>query len=251
MMQNKYPGLQKMPARLLALTIFLLLFSASACQAPGTATMTTAPGIDQTQGGQPIATPILATGNFDYFILVLSWSPDYCASNSGDVQECALGRKLGFVLHGLWPEFDRGYPSSCTNATLPVEVQAQFPGLFPNDSLFVHEWEKHGTCTGLSPQLYFTLVKQIKDSIRIPDAFQAPQAPFRITTGQLKQQFIEVNSSLGGASLAAYCSGSGRFLSELYICFSKEGKPAACSADIIRGAAKSCQSADFPVRNIR
>ena len=235
----------------LVLAMILILSSASACQVLETAAVKTAPAVNQAQSPGQIATPILATGNFDYFILALSWSPDYCASNSGDVQECALGRKLAFVLHGLWPEFNKGYPSSCTDEKLPPEVKAQFEGLFPNDSLFAHEWEKHGTCTGLSPQLYFTLAKQIKDSIQIPDIFRAPGAPFRLSANQLKQQFTAANPGLSGPSLAVFCSGSGRFLSELYVCFSKDGKTTACSVEIIKDASKSCQNADFLVRNIR
>ena len=249
--QNECLSFRKVHAPFLVLAMFLILSSASACQVIGTAATSTAPAVNQAQSLGQSPTPIRASGHFDYFILALSWSPDYCASNSGDVQECALGRKLAFVLHGLWPEFDKGYPSSCTNEKLPPEVKTQFERLFPNDSLFAHEWEKHGTCTGLSPQLYFTLAKQIKDSVQIPDIFRAPQAPFRLSANQLKQQFTAANPGLGGSSLAVFCSGSGRFLSELYVCFSKDGNATACSTEIIKDASRSCQNADFLVRNIR
>ncbi len=230
--------------------MIFIMFTASACLPLETAAITVTPAAITTKRPDRTAA-VRAAGNFDYYILALSWSPDYCAANSGDIQQCALGRKLAFVLHGLWPEFDKGYPSSCTSEKLPAEVKAQFSGLFPNDSLFAHEWEKHGTCTGLSPQDYLTLARQIKSAVQIPNAFKAPEAPFRLSAGQLKQQFTAVNSRLSEASLAVFCSGSGRFLSELYICFSKAGEFTECSAEIMKDAAKSCQSADFLVRNIR
>ncbi len=244
----------KMKINLLAmLEMIAILLSASACQVYGTLVDTPAPTGISTQIilEKPAVTSILAPGDFDYFILALSWSPDYCSANSSDAQQCAVGRKLGFVLHGLWPEYSQGYPSSCSNQTLPAGVKAQFPGLFPNDALYTHEWETHGTCSGLSPFLYFTLAKQIKDSIRIPADFQAPQAPFRTGTNQMKQQFAGTNPGLGGSSMAVFCSGSGRFLSALYVCFSKKGEPTACSAEVQKDASKSCQNADFLVRNIR
>ncbi len=244
-------GVRNIPLPLLAIAVILL--GLCACQVFENTALPVMPTEDQAQSTAetPIATPILAPGNFDYFILALSWSPDYCSSNSSDAQQCALGRKLGFVLHGLWPEYNQGYPSNCTNQKLPAEVKAQFPGLYPNDALYAHEWETHGTCTGLSPELYFTLAGQIKDSIRIPTAFQAPQAPFRTTPSQLKEQFASANPGLGSSSLAVFCSGSGRFLSALYVCLSRDGEPTACRSQIQKNASKSCQNADFLVRNIR
>ena len=75
-------------------------------------------------------------GKFDYYVLALSWSPDYCAAKgSGDPQQCGNGRQLGFVLHGLWPQYDRGYPQSCTTEAFDPQMQQQFPGLYPSSKL--------------------------------------------------------------------------------------------------------------------
>lgn len=189
-------------------------------------------------------------GDFDYFVLALSWAPDFCASND-DPQQCALGRQLGFVLHGLWPQYNTGYPSSCTNEKLPAEVKKQFPGLFPNDKLYSHEWEKHGTCSGLSPVDYLSLSKQFKESVVVPPAYKKPQEPFRITTAQLKEAFIQTNPGFSTDNLAPNCSGSGRFLAEVYVCFAKDGSPAACGSDVLKSSAKSCAQKDYLVRNTR
>jgi ribonuclease T2 len=192
------------------------------------------------------------TQDFDYFVLALSWSPDYCASDGiNDSQQCSIGKKLGFVLHGLWPQNNQGYPSSCSSQKLPPSVKAQFPGLYPSDSLFTHEWEKHGTCSGLSPEQYLSLSRQIKESIAVPALYRSPQTPFRTTTQQLKSDFIDANPGYRENTLAVNCSGSGRFLKELYICFSKTGQSADCGTDVRKQALKTCQSSDFLVRNTR
>lgn len=191
-------------------------------------------------------------GNFDFYLLALSWSPDYCAtSRNDDPQQCSIGKKLAFVLHGLWPQYERGYPRYCSNEKLPGNLRSQFPDLFPNTSLYTHEWEKHGTCTGLTPEQYLALSKQLKESVKIPAAYRAPEQPFRTTTTQLKQEFIAANPALSEANLAVDCSGSGRFLQELRVCFSLDGKPTACSREVQNDAARSCQAADFLVRNVK
>ena len=191
-------------------------------------------------------------GDFDFYVMDLSWSPDYCAgSNVDDPQQCRIGKKLGFVLHGLWPQYNRGYPSECSNVTFPQDVQAKFPNLYPNAKLYTHEWDKHGTCSGLKPLEYLTLSQSLKESIAIPPAYRNPARAFRATVDDLKTAFVDVNSSLSKDALAVQCSGSGRFLKELVVCFSRDGKPSACSAELQKDEASSCRNADFLVRNVK
>ena len=187
---------------------------------------------------------------FDYFVLSLSWAPDYCSANGNqDGQECATGKNLGFVLHGLWPQNTQGYPSNCSNEKLSNAVKAQFAELYPNNSLIEHEWEKHGTCTGLDPQQYFTLTRQISQSVSIPTDLKSPPVSFRSTQAKLADAFTAANPNLKSDSLAVYCSNSGRDLSELYICFGRDGKATSCSAEVNQKAAQSCNNSDFWVRN--
>jgi ribonuclease T2 len=191
-------------------------------------------------------------GDFDYFVLALSWSPDYCSANAdNDPQQCGVGKKLGFVLHGLWPQYTRGYPSDCSNAPLPKAVKTEFGGLYPNDNLFTHEWSKHGTCSGLDARGYLELTRQLKQSVAIPDAYLSPSKPFRASPDELKLAFEQTNPGFGEASFEVNCSGSGRYLKELDVCFAKDGQPAACGADVHKDALKSCASPDFLVRSTR
>jgi ribonuclease T2 len=54
-------------------------------------------------------------GVFDYYALVLSWIPSYCrnegrARNDG---QCEASQRPAFRLHGLWPQYEEGWPEDC------------------------------------------------------------------------------------------------------------------------------------------
>ena len=191
-------------------------------------------------------------GKFDFYVLTLSWSPDYCATNGQrDKQQCNSGKKLGFVLHGLWPQYQKGYPANCSTEKLTPAVKQQFSGLYPSANLYNHEWEKHGTCSGTTPQKYLALSKKLKNSVAIPTAYNRPVKPFRTTVQGLKSAFISANSELNSNGIAPYCSDSGRFLQEVFFCYSKDGKAGICSEDILKRSRKSCGQTNFLVRNVR
>ncbi len=57
--------------------------------------------------------PDAQAGQFDYYLLSLSWAPTYCLTHADDGAECS-SKGYGFVLHGLWPQYDAGgYPENC------------------------------------------------------------------------------------------------------------------------------------------
>lgn len=196
--------------------------------------------------------PVSPDQDFDYYVVSLSWSPQYCATDgSDDTQQCSLGRKLGFVLHGLWPQYERGYPSYCSEESFPSSLKQDFPALYPSNALYTHEWEKHGTCSGLTPSEYLAASKQLRDSVVIPEAYRSPAEPFRVTVEALQDDFLSANPNLSANGMAVLCSDSGRFLSELRVCFTIEGQPRACSAEVLKDAARSCGQSDFLVRNVK
>lgn len=191
--------------------------------------------------------------DFAYYVLVLSWSPDFCATNqqAAHSTQCESGRKYGFVLHGLWPQHEKGYPENCSNEKIPYSLRNKCE-IFPTLGLCHHEWEKHGTCSGLGVAGYLDLSAKLKNSVVIPEHFKAPHTPLRTSVEQLKADFIAVNASFSKESLAPYCSGSGRFLKEVFFCYDKNGKPRACSAEILNRSAKSCgQKEGFIIRNVK
>lgn len=200
--------------------------------------------------GQVLADETSARQAFDYYVLALSWSPNYCYTHENqDSQQCVIGKKLGFVLHGLWPEYEKGYPESCSYEGLDKDIESQFAGLYPSDSLMTHEWEKHGTCSGLTPREYLSLTKGLLDSLSIPDAYQEPGQSFRRSANQLMSDFQSVNADLLPSGMTVNCSGSGKYLSEVYICYSTAGQPTPCGKDVLQQGAKSCNRSDFLVRN--
>jgi ribonuclease T2 len=191
-------------------------------------------------------------GKFDYYALTLSWSPDYCAAKgSQDPQQCGEGRKLGFVLHGLWPQNNQGWPQSCTNESLDPKIRQQFPDLYPSAKLYSHEWEKHGTCSGLTQTKYHELAQGLKNSTVIPTSYNQPTKPFRVTLDELKQSFVQANPGMSSDGIAATCSGSGRFLQEIMVCYGKDGQPGVCSPEVLRKSSRSCGQPDLLVRSVR
>jgi len=191
--------------------------------------------------------------DFDYYVLVLSWSPDFCATNRNAANEsqCSIGRKYGFVLHGLWPQFEKGYPADCNVEQIPKNIKNKCE-VFPSMKLCQHEWEKHGTCSNLGAAGYLDFTAQLKNNVVIPDAYKTPDKTFRINTAQLKTDFIGKNAGFSPESIAPYCSGSGRFLKEVFFCYDKGGKSRACSAEVLNRSAKSCAQKDgFVIRNVR
>ncbi len=196
--------------------------------------------------------PPTETYNFDFWILALSWSPDYCATDGqSDVQQCAAGRQLGFVLHGLWPQYNRGYPSYCSGEKMPASVAARFPNLYPNDALYSYQWEKHGTCSGLNPEQYLGASARIKAMVAIPDAYRRMPQPVRTTPTDIKRNFMAANPGMRDLSLAVFCSGSGRYLTEVWVCVGLDEALTSCSSEIRSRERTSCQGSGVTMRNMR
>jgi len=200
-----------------------------------------------------LAAPAVAAdvaGRFDFYVLALSWSPDYCAARPQDVEQC--GRPYGFVLHGLWPQYQRGYPASCPAEPHQPQIEQQFAGLYPSRKLYRHEWDKHGSCSGLSQPQFHQLAASLKAKVRIPAAYQAPAQPLRRSLPQLKADLVAANPWLPASAISVACSGAGRFLQEVRVCFDRAGKGAQpCSEQMQRAEARSCRQPDLLVRSVR
>ncbi|SMC29428.1 ribonuclease T2 [Andreprevotia lacus DSM 23236] len=188
-------------------------------------------------------------GQFDYLALSLSWAPSYCASHPQDQNECGTGKRYGFVLHGLWPQYENGgWPQNCSSDKLsPASVQ-QYGALYPSPNLMSHEWEKHGTCYGQSQDAYFKASGQLKNGVQIPATYQQPAQPVRTTSAALAADFLKTNPSLKPGSVLAVCNRG--FLTEIHVCYGKDLQSRTCGAKETAYANKGC-SGDFLVRNIR
>ncbi len=183
---------------------------------------------------------VQGTGQSDYYILALSWSPSYCAGEAGrnDRQQCALGRHFAFVVHGLWPQRSEGWPEYCRTREdwIPQEVIDGVIDVMPSKKLIIHEWKKHGTCSGLSQKDYFATVRQLFGQLRIPARYQSPQAPVMVTPGQLVADFVNSNKALTADMLSVQCGNAQdqARLSELRVCVNKAGGFIACGLNETR-----------------
>jgi ribonuclease T2 len=170
-------------------------------------------------------------GQFAYYVLSLSWSPEHCASHPGQDLQCGGVRQYGFVLHGLWPQHERGFPADCASAEQPSDrLVRSLLDISPSEKLVRHEWAKHGTCSDLAPEDYFALARRAFGSVRVPARFQAPAQAARLSVAALEAEFAAVNAGLTGDQVAVQCSG--RFLQELRVCLDKTLRPRACGPEV-------------------
>jgi ribonuclease T2 len=168
---------------------------------------------------QEQATP----GEFDFYLLNLSWSPEFCATH-GDSPEC--GRNLGFVVHGLWPQDTSGdYPQHCTDAPGPSNPQAD-TDIMPTASLVEHEWQTHGTCSGLGPNDYFVAIHKAFAAVKLPANIGQGGDADGVTPDDLLARFAAANAGYPAGSFALSC-GNNR-LTAVEICLSKDLRPEAC-----------------------
>ncbi|MFG1421472.1 ribonuclease T2 family protein [Roseixanthobacter liquoris] len=168
---------------------------------------------------EPPGTP----GAFDFYILALSWSPTYCAEQTRtDGAQCRSGRPFGFIVHGLWPQHERGYPQSCQTPPpfIPAGTLNDVLDLMPSRGLVIHEWRRHGTCSGLTPDAFFAKLRAAREKITIPPAFVAPTQPSTVTPAEVEAAFIAANPGLTSEMIAVDC-GANR-LREVRVCFSKD-----------------------------
>ena len=172
-------------------------------------------------------------GRFDYLTLALSWSPTYCANNRNDqdAPQCSGPRPYAFVLHGLWPQYERGWPEFCRTKKrpwVPKKVMQSMLDIMPSKKLIIHQYRKHGTCSGLSAQKFFRASRALYKRVKIPARFVHPKRPIRITPDQIEQAFLKANPKLRPEHVAVVCGRRHR-LREVRICFTPKGAYRTCT----------------------
>jgi ribonuclease T2 len=190
---------------------------------------------------QPRETRGAPAGQFDFYVLALSWSPGFCEA-SGDVKgrrQCRSGASLGFVVHGLWPQTERGYPAFCEpggrSPSRPALEHAQ--GVFPEEGLARYQWRKHGTCTGLSPAEYFQSARRARDLIRIPDRLDRPSVDTRVLAPEIERAFMQANPGLRPEMIAVECGR--RIFQEVRICLNRDLRGFRSCPEVDRAGCRS------------
>lgn len=175
--------------------------------------------------------------SFDYWLLALSWSPEYCASNNArpDSKQCSQPRE--FIVHGLWPQYERGYPEFCdTQARVPERTADRLAPLVPDRGLVFHQWKKHGSCSGMTPEAYFATLERARRSIVVPSAYLKHAATRRIQRTELESAFVAANPGLRAEAITLECSR--QFLREVHICLDHALRPRACGRDVTEGCGR-------------
>ncbi|QPC87339.1 ribonuclease [Mesorhizobium sp. NBSH29] len=161
---------------------------------------------------------------FDFYVLSLSWSPSYCEAEGEDAnrQQCSAGRPYAFVVHGLWPQYERGYPADCTTEEREVssETLRTLYDIMPSGGLIRHQWRKHGTCTGLSQKSYFKVLRAARERISIPPEFVQLQTYQTIAPSVAEQAFLDSNPGLSKEGISVDCDR--RFLRDVRICMTQD-----------------------------
>jgi ribonuclease T2 len=194
-----------------------------------------------------------APGEFDFYVLSLSWSPSFCAAAAerrsgghGGGQECGP-RPYAFVVHGLWPQYDKGFPEYCQVPAprLDHDTVSSILDLMPAPHLVFNEWYKHGTCSGLAPRTYFETVRRARAVVKIPPEYIDLQAPLTVAPAAVADAFIKANPDLPHDGIAIVCDR--QRLTEVRVCLSKDLKFSSC-ADVARHSCRRDQLLMPPVR---
>jgi ribonuclease T2 len=191
-------------------------------------------------------------GQFDFYVLSLSWSPSFCAAaaerENGHVPASQCGaRAYSFVVHGLWPQYDRGFPEYCQVPAPRLDhgIVSSMLDLMPAPHLIFNEWDRHGTCSGLAPRAYFEAVRKARAVVKIPPEFINLHEPLNVTPAAVEDAFSATNPGLSRNGIAIGCDK--KRLTEVRICLSKELQFRDC-AEIARRSCKRDQLIMPPLR---
>jgi ribonuclease T2 len=193
-----------------------------------------------------------APGEFDFYVLSLSWSPSFCEEASergsgGRSQVQCGGRPFSFVVHGLWPQYEHGFPNYCQRPSprLDRNIMSSMLDLMPAPGLIFSEWDKHGTCSGLSARAYFETIRKARSAVKIPEEYLELSAAKTVAPAEIEDAFIKVNPGLSPSAIAVTCDKTR--LGEVRICMSKDLQFRACE-EIDRRACRRDQVIMPPMR---
>jgi ribonuclease T2 len=215
---------KKVASTLLALLLFL-----TACSPPSRPAPEPAPRPHPASAA--FALPSSDAQPFDYYLLNLSWSPEFCFSHP-NATECASHPT--FVLHGLWPQNTNGtYPQNCSSAPGPADP-SQYVDIYPDAGLLQHEWRTHGTCSGLTPDAFFAAARSAFQSFIVPPTLTQLTRQISLPPAQILDLVTQANPKIPSSSLALSCGNN--YLTAIEVCLNKSGQPAPC------GPIRSCRA---------
>lgn len=187
-------------------------------------------------GSVPLLSKGEIAGDFDYYVLSLSWSANWCTLE-GDARnspQCEAEHEHGWILHGLWPQFQRGYPSFCRTIHRPPprSMTRAMSDIMGTSGLAWHQWKKHGSCTDLSAEDYYALSRQAYESVTRPEVFRKLDKTVKLPASVVEEAFIKANPGLERDSITITCKSA--HIQEARICLSKDLELIPCGRDVVR-----------------
>lgn len=175
-------------------------------------------------------------GEFDYYVLSLSWSPNWCAleGDSRGSPQCDESADFGWVLHGFWPQYEDGYPADCRhNFRNPSRGDtSEQADLFGSSGSAWHQWNKHGSCSGLSPDDYYAFARLAYERITRPPVFRRLTDPVTLPASVIEDAFMRDNDGLDADEITITCRSNR--IQEARICLTRDLELRTCGSDVIR-----------------
>ena len=174
-------------------------------------------------------------GQFDFYVLSLSWSPSFCdavtersAESAARQPECG-DKPYAFIVHGLWPQYEKGFPEYCQNPAPRLDggIVSSMIDLMPSPRLIFREWGRHGVCAGLPARAYFETMRKARAMVKIPTDYLDLKQPRTVTPAEVEAAFVAANPGLTHDAIAVGCDA--KRLNEVRICLSKELKFRDCA----------------------
>ena len=205
------------------LILFALLLPVAGCKSRARTSESADSGSTSTKAAADRGIAAAGSG-FDFYLLNLSWSPEYCYAHPA-ANECAA--HAAFVLHGLWPEnSDGSYPESCSNAAGPADP-AEDKDIYPDPGLLEHEWRTHGTCSGLGQEAFFQAARSAYRAVAIPPTLGTLTSQISLPPDQIIDLFTVSNPAIPRSSFALSCGHN--YLTAIEVCLDKSLHPIPCT----------------------
>jgi len=175
-------------------------------------------------------------GDFDYYVMSLSWSPSWCSleGDSRNSPQCDEDKDFGWVLHGLWPQYERGWPDYCVN-NFPEPTRRQtteMSDIMGTSGLAWYQWNKHGSCSGLNSTQYFDLAREAYDSVIRPEVFRKLSEAVTLPASVVESAFVKENRGLEKDEITVTCRSG--YVQEVRICMTLDLEFRTCGRDVIR-----------------
>ena len=188
-------------------------------------------------------------GDFDYYVLALSWTPTWCAleGDDRDSPQCDADTGYGWTLHGLWPQYTEGWPSYCRTSERDPSRQetGAMANIMGSGGLAWHQWKKHGRCSGLSSEAYFTASRDAYAAVKRPEVLRQLDDPIRVKPSVIEAAFLKDNEDLSADGLTVTCKANR--IQEVRICLTPDFEPRSCTGSVARDCTQSSPLLD-PLR---